>query len=143
MAGAGAGRTLMLLLVLVGLVGGAGAWNYNRNLGEEEALPRPWKGYSEADLQALADAYRTEIEQYSSRWDRARTRRVQARDGGHLDDRAREFERAQAHGQRVRELKGALAERQVSLEQIEEELALRRSLGTGLQLHLNRLLSLD
>lgn len=139
----GAGRQLLLVLVLLALVGGAGAWNYDRNLKAEEALPRPWKGYSDADLQSMADAYRQEVEQYSKRWNTARGERTQARDRGLVGDAAREFERVQERGRRVRELKSEMAERQVALEEIQEEMGLREKLGAGWELHWRRLTSLE
>lgn len=137
------GRTLLLVLVLLVLLGGAGAWNYNRNLAAEEAVPRPWKGYSDADLQAMADAYRQEVEQYSKRWDAARGQRAQVRDRDLVGDAAREFERVQEQGRHVRELKGAMAERQVVLQEIREEIRLREKLGAGWVLHWRRLTRME
>jgi hypothetical protein len=139
----GKGGTRLLLLVLLGALAGGGAWNYQRNLKQEESIPRPWKGYETAELQALAQAYRQEIEQYSGQWESARGERRQAADGGGVGDRAKEFDRVQSHGQAVRGLKTQLADREVVLGQIDEELRLRSGMAKGLALHLRRLTEID
>lgn len=139
MAGQGQGGRVLLLLVLLALLAGAGAWNYQRNLAVEEAMPRPYKGYSDSDLEAMAAAYDQEIEQYSSRWESARDQRFDARERGLVGERAREFERVQDRTRRIRDLKRELADRQATLEQIQEEIDYRRSLGRGWQRHWRRL----
>jgi len=136
-------RTVLGVVVLLVVIGGAGAWNYQRNLAAEEALPRPWKGYAIEDIQALKEAYTEEIEQYSKQWDAARRQRVQARDRDLVGDAAREFERVQGQAQRVRELGRELAEREATLEEIEEEIRLRKQLGSGWKLHWRRLTALE
>jgi len=144
MAGTGgSGRTVLGVLVLLLVLGGAGAWNYQRNLAAEEALPRPWKEYATEDLRALKEAYAQEIDQYSKEWDAARRQRVQARDRGLVGDAAREFERVQGQAERVRELGRELAEREAALEEIEEEIRLRQELGSGWKLHWRRLTALE
>jgi hypothetical protein len=135
----GGGSRVFPLLVLLALLGGGGAWNYQRNLAAEEAMPRPYKGYSDSDLEAMSGAYTQEIEQYTKRWEQARGRRMQASTQGLVGDAAQEFERVQGHTSEVRALKRDLAERQVTLDKIAEELDYRRSLGKGWQLHLRRL----
>jgi hypothetical protein len=137
----GAGKQLALLVVLLAILGGAGYWNYQRNLAAEEQVPRPFKGYAEADLDSMAEAYRQEVEQYSKQWEAARAQRTSASGRGHLDDRAREFDRIYDHGREVRSLKSKLADRQVVLGQIEEELRLRRGEGDRRKVFLRRLLT--
>jgi hypothetical protein len=144
MAGSGsAGKTLLLLLLLLGLLAGGGAYNYNRNLEKEAKVPRPWRGYADADIQSMADAYRAEVEQYSDAWEQARTRRTSAAGTGHVDARIREFDRVYAQGRKVRDLKSGLAEREVVLEQLDEELRLRESQADVWKLHLRRLTTFD
>jgi len=137
------GRALLGALVLLLVLGGAGAWNYRRNLAAEEALPRPWESYASADLEAMKKAYRQEIESYSKAWEAARRQRVEVRDRDLVGDAAREFDRVQDRTRRVRELRRELAERQAALEEIEEELRLRGELGVGWKLHWQRLTRLE
>ncbi len=139
----GAGKTLLLLLVLLAIVGGAGAWNYQRNLEKEATIPRPWRGYSDADLHSMAEAYRSEVKQYSKAWEQARTQRASAAGTGHVDDRAREFDRVYAQGRKVRDLKSGLAEREVVLAELDEEQRLRAAEADRWALHLRRLTTLD
>ena len=134
-------KTLLSLLVLLALVGGAGAWNYDRNLKKESQVPRPWKSYSDADLATMAAGYEREIARGEKAWEQARTQRTSASGRGHVDDRAREFDRIYAHGKAVRDLKGRLAEHQVALEEIRTEMALRQRDGDAMQVHLRRLLT--
>jgi hypothetical protein len=134
-------KTLMSLLVLILLVGGAGAWNYDRNLKKENQVPRPWKSYETSDLRSMASAYEREIERTSESWEQARSRRATASGRGHVDDRAREFDRIYAQGKSVRDLKGKLADHEVVLAQIQEELTLRERDGDAMKVHLRRLLT--
>jgi len=50
------GNQFVLVLLLVGLVSGAGVWNYRRNVAIEAAEPRPYRSYSLSDLEALKSA---------------------------------------------------------------------------------------
>jgi hypothetical protein len=134
-------KTLMSLLVLFLIVGGAGAWNYDRNLKKESQAPRPWKTYETADLEAMATAYEREIKRVEKGWEEARHQRATASGRGHVDDRAREFDRIYAQGKHVRDLKGKLAEHEVVLAEIREELSLRQRDGDAMKVHLRRLLT--
>jgi len=136
------GRTRLLALLLA-ILAGAGAWNYRRNLAEEAQTPRPYRSYADADLEAMAAAYARELEQYEKRWQEAGARRATASGRGHLDDRAREFDRVYEHGRNVRALKDAATDRRVARDQIEEEQRLRARERNRLKLHLSRLTSLD
>ena len=49
----GLGKLIFLLVVLVG----GGTWNYQRNTELEDAKPRPYRAYSDADLEQLRVAY--------------------------------------------------------------------------------------
>lgn len=134
-------KTLLSLLVLFLIVGGAGAWNYDRNLKKENQLPRPWRSYETEDLRSMAKAYEAEVDRYSKGWDKARSQRVTASGRGHVDDRAREFEQIYARGKAVRDLKGKLADHEVVLEEIDEELAVRERDGDAMKVHMRRLLT--
>ena len=137
------GRSLMLLVVLLGLAVGVGGWNYKRNLDLESQVPRPWKGYAASDLEAMAAAYEREIDQYSSTWDEQRVKRAEASGRGHVDDRAREFDRIYAQGREVRQIKSRMADHEVVLAQIREELRLRDGEADVWKLHLRRLTKFD
>ncbi len=130
---------ILPLLVLLALLGGAGAWNYNRNLSTEEEVYRPFKSYAEADLGARMEAYRSEIDQREQAWKAAAGQRSSASGNGHIDDRAREFERIQATGSRVRALKRELAERQATLVELQAEASFRESERDALKLFIRRL----
>jgi hypothetical protein len=140
MAGSGdSGRSLLLLVVLLGIAVGVGGWNYKRNLDLENQIPRPWKGYAASDLEAMAAAYEKEIDQYSNTWDAARGQRNEASGRGHVDDRAREFDEIYAQGRQVRQIKSRMADHEVVLAQLRDELRLREGESDVWKLHLRRL----
>ena len=61
------GSTKKLLVLLLILAVG-GAYNYQRNVKKEEQQLRPYRGYSDSDLQALLEAYRTDADQLAKRY---------------------------------------------------------------------------
>lgn len=134
-------KTLLSLLVLFLIVGGAGAWNYDRNLKKENQVPRPWKSYATEDLLSMANAYEAEVDRYSKGWDKARSQRTTASGRGHVDDRAREFDQIYARGKAVRDLKGKLADHEVVLDEIQQELSVRERDGDAMKVHMRRLLT--
>ena len=87
------GATLPLLVLLVA-AGGAGAYNYHRNLQAEATVPRPYKGYSDSELEALVQAYDDEVTRLDARYLEARQQRAEQRGGQLLDERVEDFERA-------------------------------------------------
>jgi hypothetical protein len=133
------GATLLMLIVL----GGAGGFNYYRNMQAEQQdeKPRPLSGYDDAGLAALADAYRTEIEALQARRAMARSAAdPAAAKGAFIGDNVKQFERVQKSSQALRDLLGEIAERQGRLAEIEREQQYRaRSAGSGMALHLQRL----
>lgn len=137
---AGFGSGAILVLLVLGALG-AGAWNYQRNLALESAsrASRPLGGYDTADLEALADAYRSEVAAGAKRWAGTRQERAVARDRAYLDEQVREFEKVQRAASRSRAVGGALAEREAALRDVEQELALRGSEPSAWQLHWGRL----
>jgi hypothetical protein len=144
MAGAkgGGGRALLGLLVLGGLAA-AGAWNYQRNLAKEETVPRPWRAYAEADLRAMAEAYRGEIERQEKSWKAARGVRPEAGSSDLLGERAADFEAVQRATSRTRAIRREMLDHEVALEEIERELALRAGEKDAVALHLRRLTTFD
>jgi hypothetical protein len=119
---------------------GAAAWNYQRNLAAERERPRPFRGYADAELDALEGAYRSELGAWRARHASAREGRQGVRERGLLDERIDEFERAHREGRRERALGAEVAEREAALRELVEERRLRRAESDALALHLRRLL---
>jgi hypothetical protein len=137
---AGFGAAGLLFLIVLAAIG-AGAWNYHRNLELERAsrATRPLAGYTTADLEALADAYRSEVAARSARYQGAQKQRAVARDRAYFDEQVREFEKVQRAASRSRDVGGDLAEREAALRDVEQELAARASEAGGWEKHWQRL----
>jgi ketosteroid isomerase-like protein len=133
-------KTGMLVLLLAALCA-LGGWNYWRNLQREQAeqSARPFAGYHDADLQALAAAYRSEVETLRKRYEATRKARPEARRQALVGDGIREFERVQRHSAREREATAELAQQEARLHDVEKELAYRAEMGSGWTLQLRRL----
>jgi hypothetical protein len=139
----GGASVALLLAILIGALG-AGAWNYHRNLvAEREArAERPLHGYETSDLEALAAAYRAEVETLTRRYDGVRTQRVEARERGFFGDQIEEYERVRRRSGSRRDVGAELGETEAALRGVEQELLARRSeLGTPFDIHLRRLLT--
>lgn len=125
MARDGKASQKLLLALLIALLGGFGAWNYRRNAAADEAVPRPFRSYAEADLGTLADAYERELDGYAKRLESASGGAVRVSGGRLLDEQIREFERVQRLSRTTRELTARIREHQASLGEIEREKRLR------------------
>ena len=139
----GGGGGFLLITILV-LAGGAGGWNYHRNLTieTEKANSRPFQGYSDADLEGLAQAYEEEVDIRNRKYKASLETRTGVRDtGGLIDERVREFERVQVVGESIREATTRVADSEARLRQVREEQQWRRNEGQ-LTLHLRRLTSI-
>ncbi len=113
-----AGQTLILLAILCA----AGGWNYHRNAVIEDAVPRPYRGYSDEELNQLASAYQVEVEIQMERYrNSAAANKVVVQDGGLLDDRIDEFERVQGLSKQRRESAYQVTENQILVEQLAQE----------------------
>lgn len=134
------GAVTWLLLLLVALVA-AGAWNHHRNVEREAQVPRPHASLSDADLEALLDAYRGELEALRRR-SAGEAPRAPAREKGLLGDAVAEFERVQRGARRERDLRGAIREREAAVEQLEAEQARRAGEADRVRLFLRRLLTI-
>ena len=132
------GGWLLFALVLT-IVGGVGTWNYRRNLAHESAAFRPYATYSRADLEALIDAYEQEVESSREGYEQTRDLRAKARDRPFLDGRLREFERVQKKGRATRALGAKLAESEVTMKLLREEVLRRDRREDELRLFLRRL----
>lgn len=132
-------KTGLLLFILVALVVGGGGWNYQRNVAREDSEPRPFRGYDDAGLELMADAYRQEIAQQAKRWESVRDVRTDSGTTGLVGAGAEQFEAVQRASSRTRGVKRELAERQATLKQIERETQLRRAESQRLQQFWRRL----
>ena len=116
----------IIFLVLVALAGAA-VFNYQRNAPLDKALEfRPYAGLSDADLQALIDAYQTDVVQ-----------KTQGLGGGPdvgiisrphpsaFDEKLRAFERFQAENERWKQGHRAAIEGRVIVDRLLKEKAIR------------------
>lgn len=139
----GGGSGFLLVAILV-IAGGAGGWNYHRNLAleTERANSRPFQGYSDADLEQLAAAYEEKVDVLERKYRASLAKRTGVRDnGGLIDEKVQEFERVQKVGESIRAATTQVADSEARLRQIREEQTWRRNDGQ-LSLHLRRLTSL-
>jgi hypothetical protein len=130
-----------MLLVLLVLAGGLGAWNYQRNVEAERAELRPFRSYSDADLESLTEAYRVEVETYTKRYEALTGRKVVINERVHTDQKLHEFERVQRISQNTRDLVTQLAQRHVAIEQLDAERRKRVGERNVVMLFLKRLLT--
>ena len=87
------GQTLILLVILCT----AGGWNYHRNTLIEDAVPRPYQGYSDEELNQLMSAYQDEVEVQMAVYRKATAgKKLKVQGGGLMEERIDEFERVQA-----------------------------------------------
>jgi hypothetical protein len=125
----GRGKLIFLLLVLIGL----GGWNYQRNTEIEEARPRPYKAYSDADLEQLRAAYAEQAGALASRYNRAAGRRSGTRDVDGVSEGVAQFQQVQRASRAVRDLGSQLSQEETSLQAIEAEQAYRAQIGGPVQ----------
>jgi hypothetical protein len=132
-------KNLGLLVVLLVALAGAGYWNYQRNLAKEEQEKGPYASYSTEQLEALAQAYESEIKAAGGRYESEKSVRHETRDRQYADEQMKEFEKASQRGQAIRNAGGALAVKEATLRDIERELSTRG--GSAQELFLRRLLT--
>ncbi len=113
-----AGQTLILLVILCA----AGGWNYHRNAVIDDAVPRPYRGYSDEELNQLTSAYQAEVEVQMARYRKsAAAKKVAVQDGGLLEDRIDEFERVQRRSKQRQARAYQVTENQILVEQLAQE----------------------
>jgi len=112
------GQTLILLLIL----GVAGGWNYHRNAVIENAVARPYRGYSDEALHQMISAYQGEVEIQMAHYRKAGdANKVVVQGGGLLEERIGEFERAQRASQQRRDRAYKVTDNQILVEQLAKE----------------------
>ena len=136
------GSTKKLLVLLLILAVG-GAYNYQRNVKQEELQLRPYRGYSDSDLQALLEAYRTDADQLAKRYGAVRKVRSTVRGGGLIDEQVRQFEEIQRRGDEVRDAGAQISMREADIAQMEREIRLRDQERDRLRLFLRRVATFD
>jgi len=136
------GVTILILALLV-ILGAAGEYNYQRNkVAEESAAPRSYRGYSDAQIAALIEAYEQEVEALEARYGEAKSHTIETRSGGLIDEQIREFERAQEAGASTRSKGADVAQRDGVLRELRRERSLRGTPADSLKLHLRRLVTI-
>jgi len=138
-----AGSSVTLLLLVLAVLVGAGAWNYRRNAAVEEDVYRPYRGYTDAAIEQLIDAYENEHERSSKRFETAASRRVNVEGKAYFGEQVQEFERVQKISQNTRALRDGIAESQTSLKLLREESAQRARERQKLRLFFERLFSVN
>ena len=112
------GQTLILLVILCA----AGGWNYHRNAVIEDSVPRPYRTYSDEELDQLVSAYRDEVEVQMARYrNSTASANVAVRDEGLLEDRIGEFERVQHLSKKRKDSAYKVTENQILVEQLAQE----------------------
>jgi hypothetical protein len=125
-------RRTFLLTLLLALLCGLGAWNYRRNVEAEAAVPRPYRSYSEAQLEQLIAASRVSLESLVARYEKVSGRSIEARDRGFVGDQIKEFERVQSMSRSVRALGYEISESEGLLRELEAEKGRRGDGALGL-----------
>jgi len=128
---------LLPLAVLLAILAGAGTWNYRRALEAEAATPRPYRGYTNADLETLAGAYESELETLRRGAAGAPSARATRGSG-----RFGEFERVQRQSRAARGLAREISERETALSAIERERSQRARESDRVGLFLRRVFSI-
>ena len=133
----GGGRFLQLLVLLV-IVGGGVGWNYHQNLEAEKREDRPYRSYSDEDLETLRDVYSGHKDLTNEHYEKTLARKNEARSMSLLGEQVREFERVQHVARQKRDARDRLADSQANLEQIEKEMQKRAKERDKLKLFLRR-----
>ena len=112
------GQTMILLVILCA----AGGWNYHRNALIDAAVPRPYRGYSDEELNQLISAYQGEVEVQMERYrNSTAAKKVTVQDGDLLEEQIDEFERVQRLSKQRREHAYQVTDNQILVEQLAAE----------------------
>lgn len=135
----GGGVTLLMLLALAA---GAGAWNYQQNLAAEQAVHRPFQGYSDVDLDALAGALEARTKTQAEHYQVATSRRAAAGTKSYFDEQVAEFERVQRVGAAKTQAQRDLAGSRVTRKLLDDERRYRVKERERIKLFFKRLLTI-
>ena len=141
-AGNATAGAILLLLIM----SGAGAWNYHRNLQIEQSTDsaRPYQSYASADLEALRNAYASELESVQADLAHSKSRRGQvSRNNGSIAKNVEQFAQTAVASSAIRQAAANVAERQSQIAELDTELELRERFGQGMVRHLKLLLKID
>jgi hypothetical protein len=142
-SGSAGSNPVAQLLLLLAIVGGAGGWNYHQNLEAEKRVYRPYRGYSEADLQTLEDAYSGHTDLTNERYQKTVSKRADARSMPLIGEQVREFERVQGIARQKRDARDRLADSQANLALVEAENRLRAKERDALKLFFRRVFTVN
>jgi hypothetical protein len=129
-------RLLWILCALCVATAGVGAWNYRRNAAMEQEVVehRPYRQLSEKDLGLLEEAYQQELAVYTRKVEQyARAAAASGNLPGPTDLQGNvdSFQRVQASAERMRQVQGALREREAEIANIKRERELRAKPSEG------------
>jgi len=136
------GRATGAILLLLALLSGLGAWNYHRNwqIEKESERSRPYQSYAIADLDALKEAYRSELGGVRAKFDAAKRNRIRPRrDIGSISDHVAQFQQTTRASSAIREAAGGVADREAQIAELDREIEVRTRFGVGLMRHVKRL----
>ena len=114
----GGAATSPALLLLLAIAVGIAGWNYQRNLEAERREFRPYRGYAEADLDALIEAYSTQLEASETRWNAVSGQRARIAEKARFDEQVEEFERVQKVSRGSRDVRNRFSDAQATLEEL-------------------------
>lgn len=136
------GRATGSILILLVLLSALGAWNYHKNwqIEQESEGHRPYKAYSSADLEALREAYSSELGGVRAEFDAAKRKRVRPqRDVGSISDNVAQFAQTTRTSSAIRDAAAGVADREGQIAELDRELEIRTRFGEGLMRHVKRL----
>ncbi len=133
-AGNGVAGLFLILLLVVGV----GAFNYHQNLQAEAEEDRPYRGYSDEELEALLGAYQGRKDAQSARYEASAGRRVNAQGKAYFDEQVQEFERVQDVHRRAAVRRNELAGTNVVVKQIRKEMKKREAESDKFALFMKR-----
>jgi hypothetical protein len=92
----------------------------------DDAVPRPYRGYSDVELHQLISAYQVEVEAQMERYRESGVgKNVVVQNAGLLEERINEFERVQHLSKQRKERAYQVAENQILVAQLAKEQVVR------------------